>query len=278
MMGLYRAAGVSRQGHFQGMGRLAQSERKGAILLEEAVHLRKRHPRLGARKVHDVLGPDLGRDRFEALLLENGMRLRRVHNYARTTYAHPSIRYPNLIEGLVVKDINRLWVSDITYVRFEDCFFYVTLITDVYSRMIVGAAASRTLAAEANVRALRQAIRLRSGRILPGLIHHSDRGGQYVDKDYVALLEKHQARISMGNKAWENAHAERVNGVIKNEYLLPKGIKSFEHLVTSLRGSVKLINQERPHGNLPSRMSPYAFEQLLKTKRRSMRYKVNINY
>ena len=111
-MGLYRAAGISRQGHFQWMGRFAQASRRGAVLLEETAHLRKRHPRLGARKVHDVLAPDLGRDRFEALLLDNGMRLRRVHNYARTTYAHPSIRYPNLIEGMMVKSIDRLWVTE----------------------------------------------------------------------------------------------------------------------------------------------------------------------
>lgn len=278
MTGLYREAGVSRQGHFQWMERFAQASCKGAILLEEAAHVRKRHPRLGARKVHDVLRPDLGRDRFEALLLGNGMRLRRVHNYARTTYAHPSIRYPNLITGMVLRGIDQLWVSDITYVPFEGRFYYVTLITDVYSRRIVGAAASRSLAAEANLRALRQAIRLRGGRIAPGLIHHSDRGSQYVDKDYLDMLACHKARISMGGKAWENAHAERVNGVVKNEYLLPQGIKSFEHLVRSLRRTVKLINEERPHGQLPERMTPCAFEATLSSTTRSMHYEVKINY
>lgn len=278
MTGLYRAAGVSRQGHSQWMGRFTQASRMGAMLLEEAAYLRKRHPRLGARKVHDVLAPDLGRDRFEALLLDNGMRLRRVRNYARTTRAHPSIRYPNLIEEMVVKAIDRLWVSDITYVPFEGRFFYVTLITDVYSRRIVGAAASRTLAAEANLRALRQAIKLRGGRIAPGLIHHSDRGSQYVDDDYVALLGKHKARISMGGKAWENAHAERVNGVVKNEYLLPQGIKSFKHLVSSLRQTVKKINEERPHGQLPDRRTPCAFEEILTARPRTIKYKVKINY
>jgi putative transposase len=278
MMGLYAAAGVSRQGHFQWIKRRTEAERKGVILLEEAAHLRKRHPRLGARKAHDVLKPDLGRDRFEALLLDNGMRLRPVRNYARTTHAHPSIRYPNLITGMVVKAIDQLWVSDITYVPFESRFYYVTLITDVYSRRIIGAAASRNLAAEANLRALRQAIKLRGGRIARGLIHHSDRGSQYVDGEYVGLLESHKTRISMGNKAWENAHAERVNGILKNEYLLPQGIKSFEHLVVSLRRMVKLINQERPHGRLPNRMTPCAFEEILRTRPHAIDYNVKINY
>jgi len=278
MMGLYRAAGVSRQGHFQWMGRFAQANRKGAILLEEAAHLRKGHPRMGARKVHDVLSPDLGRDRFEALLLDNGMRLRRVRNYARTTYAHPSIRYPNLIEGMVVKTIDRLWVSDITYVPFEGRFYYVTLITDVYSRRIIGAAASRTLAAEANLRALRQAIKLRGGRMPPGLIHHSDRGSQYVDQDYVSLLSYHKARVSMGDKAWKNAHAERVNGIIKNEYILPLGFKSFKGLVSSLRNSTNRYNTVRPHQNLPMRMSPCTFEEFLKDNPGKIAYEVKINY
>lgn len=278
MMGLYRAAGVSRQGHFQDIRRREMTGRKAVVLLEEAAQLRKMHPRLGARKVHRVLAPPLGRDRFEALLLGNGMRLSRVRNYARTTRPHPSIRYPNLIRGLVVQAVNRLWVSDITYVPFEGRFFYVTLITDVYSRRIVGAAASRTLAAEANLRALHGALALRGGRIPPGLIHHSDRGSQYVDQHYVALLSSHQARISMGNKAWENAHAERVNGIVKNEYLLPQGIRSFDHLVSSLRTTVKRINAQRPHGALPERSTPNAFERLLATHPERVNYEVTINY
>lgn len=278
MMGLYRAAGVSRQGHFQALRRWERTRRNGEVLLEEAAHLRRSHPRLGARKVHLVLAPDVGRDRFEALLLENGMRLRRPHNYARTTRAHPTIRYPNLINGLVVRGIDQLWVSDITYVPFEARFFYVTLITDVYSRRIVGAAASRTLAAEANLRALGQALALRGGRVPPGLIHHSDRGSQYVDQDYLERLGEHGCRISMGNKAWENAHAERVNGIVKNEYLLPLGIRSFEHLVSSLRLTVKRINSERPHGALPQRMTPCAFEQLLALHPEKVDYEVKINY
>lgn len=278
MMGLYRAAGVSRQGHFQALRRWERTMRDGEVLLEEAAHLRRSHPRLGARKVHLVLAPDVGRDRFETLLLENGMRLRRPHNYSRTTRAHPTIRYPNLITGLVVRGIDQLWVSDITYVPFGSRFFYVTLITDVYSRRIVGAAVSRSLAAEANLRALGQALALRGGRVTPGLIHHSDRGSQYVDQDYLELLGKHGCRISMGNKAWENAHAERVNGIVKNEYLLPLGIRSFEHLVSSLRLTVKRINSERPHGALPKRMTPCAFEQLLASHPDKVDYEVKINY
>lgn len=278
MTELYAQAGISRQGHFQDLERARLRGLQGELLLEEAVHLRKGHPRLGARKVHDVLAPDLGRDRFEALLLANGLRLRRLRNYARTTYAHPSIRYPNLIEGLVVRGINRLWVSDITYVPFEGRFYYVCLITDVYSRRIIGAAASKTLAAEANVRALRQALKVRGGRIPPGLIHHSDRGSQYVAEDYVALLTLHKARISMGDKAWKNAHAERVNGIIKNEYILPLGFTSFEGLVSSLRHSLNKYNKVRPHMNLPKRMSPNAFEQSLITSDHGNTYEVKINY
>lgn len=278
MRDVYAIAGISRQGHHQWLHGQALSTLIETALLEEVTYLRKEHPRLGARKLHDLLKPEMGRDRFEALVLGNGHRVRRVHNYCRTTYAHPSIRYPNLIQGLVVRAINQLWVSDITYVPFEGKFFYVTLITDVYSRMIVGAVASRTLAAEANVRCLRQAIAFRGRRVPAGLIHHSDRGSQYVYENYVELLNQHSARISMGNKAWENAHAERVNGILKNEYLLPLGIRSFEHLVSSLHRDVKKINEVRPNGPLPGRMTPYAFEALPLTHPEKVNYKVKINY
>lgn len=275
---MYEIAGISRQGHHQELERKALSTLKGSALLEEVTYLRKEHPQMGARKLHDMLKPEMGRDCFEALVLDNGLRVKPVHNYCRTTYAHPSIRYPNLIQGLELAAINQLWVSDITYIPFEDRFFYVTLITDVYSRMIVGAVASRSLAAEANVRCLRQAIAFRGGQIPADLIHHSDRGSQYVYKEYVDLLNQWSACISMGNKAWENAHAERVNGVLKNEYLLPLGIKSFPHLVSSLCRDVKKINEVRPNGPLPGRMTPYAFEALPLTHSDKTSYKVTINY
>jgi transposase InsO family protein len=278
MKDVYAMAGISRQGHQQCLKRQAQVSLAHSTLLPEAIYLRKGHPRMGARKMHEVLKPEMGRDRFEAFLLENDLRVRPVRNYARTTFAHPSIRYPNLIHGLVLTEVDQLWVSDITYVPFEDRFFYVTLITDVYSRMIVGAVASRSLAAEANVLALQQAIKFRGGSIPAGLIHHSDRGSQYVYEQYVDLLNKHSARISMGNKAWENAHAERVNGIVKNEYLLPLGIKSFEHLASSLRRDVKKINQLRPNGQLPGHRTPYAFETLSLTHPEKIGYKVKINY
>ncbi len=278
MMRLYREAGVTRQGHFQGLKRIELRGLRDQALLAESIEIRKEHPCLGARKVHLVLKPDLGRDRFEDLLLGNGMRLRRVRNYARTTWAHPSIRYPNLIEGMEVTWMDQLWVSDITYVPYEGRFYYVSLITDVYSRRVIGAAVSRTLAAEANLRALRQALHTRGGRVPPGLIHHSDRGGQYVDRDYLALLKKHGIRTSMGDKAWKNAHAERVNGIIKNEYILPLGFKSFKGLVSSLSRTLKKYNYQRPHQKLPGSMSPCVFEDFVRSNPEKNTYTVKINY
>lgn len=278
MSQVYDIAGISRQGHHQWMRRKAALGLREGALLTQARHLRQAHPRMGCRKMHLLLGPDMGRDRFEALLLCNGLRVRAERNYARTTYAHPSARYPNLIKGLVITRVDQLWVSDITYVRFQERFFYVTLITDVYSRRILAAVASRSLAAEANIKALKQAIRMRGGAIAPGLIHHSDHGGQYVHRQYIRLLQEHRARISMGNHAWENAHAERVNGIVKNEYLLPEGIKNFRHLTSSLRSTCRKINHIRPHGQLPGMRTPAAFEALPQTHPDKINYQVNINY
>ncbi|HMN06631.1 MAG TPA: IS3 family transposase [Flavobacteriales bacterium] len=278
MSTLYALAEVSRQGHFQDLERRRQRTLQEERLLAEVARIRTRHPRMGARKIHRILSPVMGRDRFEALLLSNGFRVGRVRNYARTTHAHPSIRMPNLIEGLVVVRPDQLWVSDITYVPYEGRFFYVCLITDVYSRRILGSSASRTLAAEANLRALRQALRTRGGTIPPGLIHHSDRGSQYVAKEYLALLARHQARASMGDKAWKNAHAERMNGILKNEYILPLGFKGFTGLVHSLASNIRKHNTERPSEQLPGWMTPCAFEDFVANHPEKNDYKVEIKY
>ena len=138
------------------------------------------------------------------------------------------------------------------------------LILDVYSRKVVGWHVSDRLKAEGNMKALNMALKGHKQGSLKGLIHHSDRGSQYIYHGYTKLLDKHGITISMGNKAWENAHAERINGILKNEYIEENDFSNLAELIRVTRKSVSLYNEERPHWNLPSRFSPTEFENSLR--------------
>ena len=149
--------------------------------------------------------------------MELGYRVQTKKNYQRTTVPVHS-KYKNLIQGMMVQDRNIVWQTDITYFLIGDQYYYLVFIIDVYTKVILGYQASDHLRAEANLAALRMAINNSNGS-LDWLIHHSDKGGQYIDKNYISLLERYGISISMGASARDNAYAERINGTIKNEYL-----------------------------------------------------------
>ena len=262
MKGLSEVAGLSRQSYYQFKERSHKVLIEEAAILQMAHQVRQDHPGMGCRKMYRLLQPSIGRDRFEQLLLKNGFRVKRAKNYRRTTY--PSkLYFDNLIDGMLVEGIDQLWQSDITYIKQGRQFYYLTFNIDGFSRRILGAQASEHLMAITNVKALRQAIRLRNKPVFPGLIHHSDRGCQYTSKEYLALLTQYRIQPSMCSSAWQNAFAERINGVIKNEYLIPWESSSFGQLKQNLKKAVKLYNHQRPHWNLANTMSPVEYEQAL---------------
>ena len=276
MKDLYELLNKTRQGHHQWLKRQACRKLEAIVILSDVQAIRMRHPRIGMRKLYRLVNPPgIGRDKFIKLLRENGLALNRVKNYRRTTYSIAHLAYDNKIEGLELDGVNQLWVSDITYYTNRKRHYYLTFIMDVYSRKIVGYAASDSLAAQSNIKAMKMALKNR--KPCAGMIHHSDRGSQYIHHEYVELLKINGIQISMGNKAWQNAHAERINGTIKNEYLYPKGeIDSLKSLQKKLTQQVKLYNEERPHQELPEELSPSQFEQL--AAQIEIDYKVKINY
>lgn len=191
--------------------------------------------------------------------MDLGFRVKHPKNYTRTTFSG-GYNYPNLIEGMLVSNINQVVQSDITYFLLKDTFYYIIFIIDVFSKRIVGAKVSNHMRAKANLQALKQLIKLRGLDKLFGLIHHSDRGTQYGANLYVNTLKQAGIHISMCLNAKDNAYAERVNGIIKNEYLKLWTINSFYSLKRKLTEAVKHYNFKRPHGHLPNRMSPVQFE------------------
>ena len=229
-------------------------------LIIEVDLLRSEHPGCGVEKMYHTLKPSfIGRDQFISYMMELGYRVQKPKNFIKTTIpAH--YKYPNLIEGSVVTDVNQVWQSDITYIQIGENYHYLVFIIDVYSRRIIGYQASDHLRASANVKALQMAYKLRSKKRFENLIHHSDRGSQYISAKYTKMLVEHGIKISMGSQAIDNPYAERVNGTIKNEFLKYWNIKSLNDLKSKLKKAVDYYNNERMHNSLPQGKTPVQFE------------------
>lgn len=252
---------ISKQAVHKYLNRVKRSndERHHLILL--IYQIREDHPTMGVRDIYFKLKPEtLGRDAFEALCRDERMTVRRYVNYRRTTDSSGVVRFENLIEGKITTGINQVWQSDITYFEVCNVFFYLTFIIDAHSRRIIGHSVSRRLLTEhTTLPALQMAIATRSGQSLYGVIVHSDGGGQYYDKAFLGLTQSYGMQNSMCEYAWENGKAERINGVIKNNYLIHRQIRTYEELIKEVDRSVELYNYEKPHISL-KRLTPIEFE------------------
>ena len=194
---------------------------------------------------------DFGRDRFFGLLRTHDLLVERKRQYCKTTYSYRHFhKYGNLVKDLTLSRPNQVWASDITYLRTEKGFVYLSLLTDMYSRKIVGWELSESLSIEGSLAALKKALKENPSGL--SLIHHSDRGVQYCSHEYVKLLKKNTIDISMTeyNHCYENALAERVNGILKDEYLLDVTFRDFTHAKNVCRQAIELYNTRRPHLSL----------------------------
>lgn len=253
---LYRSIGISKQAVAQYDARQQILDQKVSQLIIEADLLRTEHPGCGVEKMYYTLKPNfIGRDRFIELFMELGYRIKKNRKYHRTTYSSAYSRYNNLIEGMILHSPNMVWQSDITYYRIKDKFFYIVFIIDVYTKKIVGYNVSESLRAEANIAALKKATKVNG---YP-LIHHSDKGAQYIYKKYIKRLTDNSTSISMGLTALDNAYAERINQTIKAEYIDYWKPKNFKQLKTMVNNAVKHYNNKRKHNHL-KRKIPVEFE------------------
>lgn len=257
---LYRTIGVSKQSVQQALRRQEIFDRELAELVHLADQLKKEHPGCGVEKMYYTLKPEtMGRDKFCEIFLSLGYGVKPVKNYHRTT-VRGDLYYPNLIEGMCVGRPFQVIQSDITYFGLGNEHYYLVFIVEVYTRLIVGYAVSDHLRAEANVKALKMA--LGKMEYQPwGLIHHSDKGSQYSSNSYTGLLDKNYIHISMGDVAWENPFAERINGIIKNEYLKKWVIKDYEDLKRKTEKAVQHYNEKRKHRAFKMRFSPMEYFQ-----------------
>jgi transposase InsO family protein len=212
--------------------------------------IRKDHPRMSARDIYIKLKPaTMGRDQFERFCFESGYRVKKLKNYRVTTNSIGVIRFPNLIKDFKVTGVNQAFVSDITYYEIEDDVYYLTFIMDLFNREICGWSPSDNLRTEdTTLPALHKVIRNRGKENLKGAIFHSDGGGQYYCNEFKNLTKDLEMKNSMTvEKVYENSHAERLNGIIKNNYLYPYGPKNFTQLKKMLEKAVLMYNTEKPH-------------------------------
>jgi putative transposase len=219
---------------------------------------RRYMPRLGGKKLYHLLRADLskmeaapGRDKFFDILRSRGLLVTRKKKYVHTTASVHRFRvYTNALKATRLTAPHQAWVSDITYLRTRAGFVYLFLISDACSRKITGWSLSGSLSIEGALRALRMAVR--QCPATQGVIHHSDRGIQYCSHEYVALLNKAKMVISMTeeNHCYENSMAERVNGILKDEFLLDEEFKDYSAAQRAVRQAIETYNTRRPHWSL----------------------------
>lgn len=261
---LYKVLGISKQAFHQRLDRLyrLRSEKKQLLLL--IYQIREDHPTMGIRDMYYKLRPEtMGRDAFENFCREEELTVERVKNWCRTTDSTGVIRFDNLLAGMNLTAINQAWQSDITYFEVNGRFYYITFIEDSFSRRILGYSVSKRLTTgQTTLPALKMAVRLRvkEGMSIAGVVFHSDGGGQYYAKEFLKLTRKEGIINSMCEYPWENGKVERLNGVIKNNYLVHRQINSFEELAKEVDRTVLLYNKEKPHIEL-QRKTPNQFEK-----------------
>ena len=283
--------GKTRQGWYESMSRRDEEQVCDNLIFYEIQRIRKRQPNSGLLKLYEQLKPffqewhiSMGRDKLADFMRENGLFIRKKKNRAITTNSfHRFHKYPNKTLGLIVNRPNQLWVTDITYIRLKGNFAYLSLITDAYSRKIVGWCLWKNLTTQGCLNALNQALETLEKRDkvgIKGLIHHSDRGIQYCSDAYTTRLNKFKygsIQISMTENGdpYENALAERMNRTIKEEMMSNRVFETFEQAQRAICEAIKEYNEVRPHqsidfltpskahkmtGEIPKRWKKYPFK------------------
>jgi transposase InsO family protein len=277
-----RLLGVTRQALYQHGWHSEELNIEAELIIQQVIEVRKRHPIIGTRKLYLMLQSFLlehkikmGRDKLFDLLAAYKLLIRRRQRRISTTQSyHRFYKYPNLIREMKITRINQLWVSDITYYKLMGKFVYLSFVTDAYSHKIIGYHVAETLETIHSLKALQMAINSVDFSIHNKIIHHSDRGIQYCSDGYVNSLEKNHILISMTENGdpLENPIAERINGIIKDEYLNRHHYGSTKELEEKLNQIVSFYNNERPHSSCSMFTPNKVHEQNLPIERKWKTY------
>jgi transposase InsO family protein len=246
--------GIDRQVYYRKIKRRIKRQDKAQLVVNMVLEIRALMPRIGAKKLYYLLDNDLkilkiGRDKFIDILRANHLLILPKRSYHITTNSHHRFRkYKNQLLDLQINKPEQVWVSDITYIGKREKPCYLSLITDAYSKKIVGYNVSDNLNTESSLVALRLALKQRKNKEMP-LIHHSDRGLQYCSNEYQKILNKNEIQPSMTQNSdpYENAVAERINGILKQEFYIDKYNKDLPIMKQIIKETVDIYNEKRPH-------------------------------
>lgn len=275
MKDLYSVAGISKQAVWKSQIKADKRAQASECVVSHLNCIRKDHKRMGCRKMYYTPHKfPIGRDTFEQIAFANGFKLKRKRNTMKTTWSQRVEIHPNLIEGRSINNINRVFQSDIFYLKVEQKDYYGICILDVYSRKLLALHVSQSLFANENVKALKQVFKTRKNDTLGNCIFHSDRGTQYISKAHKELLIANNMQISMCKLPQENAYVERMNGIIKNEYF-HEMVLTRENILSKTKEAMNLYNNHRPHSQL-NMMTPTAFEHYISKLGDKQRPELNI--
>jgi putative transposase len=246
--------GVNRQVYYRSKRATQKSQETASKVVKMVMEVRQQMPRIGTRKLHYLLKDQLneigiGRDKLFTILKANHMLMKPKRSYRKTTDSnHWYRKHKNLIEDITPVMPEQIWASDITYLGNRSNHRYLALVTDTYSKKIVGYDLSASLGADGAIRALKMGLRQRSYKEKK-LIHHSDRGFQYCCENYQKVLARKKVRCSMTESydPYANAVAERVNGILKQEFLLEDYNVKLPIMKELVRNSIEIYNKKRPH-------------------------------
>ncbi len=247
-------SGVNRPVYYRKISRKRSKQSKAIEVVAMVIEIRKSMPRLGTRKLYYLLADKLqlmhiGRDMFFDILRANHLLIQPKRSYHITTNSHHRFRkYQNQILDLEINRPEQVWVSDITYIGKREKPCYVSIITDAYSKKIMGHYVADNMNTQSSVMALKMAIQQRKDKEIP-LIHHSDRGLQYCANDYQSILSKNGILPSMTQNSdpYENAVAERINGILKQEFMIHKYSQDLKIMKCIVKEAINTYNQQRPH-------------------------------
>jgi len=262
---LFKVLKISKQSFHQMLSRRKYKYEEQEQLIPLINEIRRDHPRMSARDIYVKLHPAcMGRDQFERFCMDSGYRIKKLKNFRVTTNSLGVTRFPNMIKDLEVTRVNQVFVSDITYYDIGPDTFYLTFIMDLFNREIVGYSESDNLRTEnTTIPALYRVIKERGKANIKGAIMHSDGGGQYYCNEFKSLTKELKMINSMTEeKVYENAHAERLNGIIKNNYLYPYGPTDRASLKRLLAKAVFMYNTGKPHKAL-RKLTPIMFKSTI---------------
>ena len=281
-----RLLGMNRQVYYRAIGRAKQKQQIASRVVDLVGELRMRMPRIGTRKLYYLLyeklkGLGVGRDRLFAIMKANHLEIIPKRQYHITTNSHHRFRkHKNLLEGLTVERPEQAWVSDITYIGTRENPMYLSLVTDAYSKKIMGFNVSISLSASGAIAAMKLALKSRKYP-KTALIHHSDRGLQYCCDQYQHLLNHHKITCSMTESydPYQNAVAERVNGILKHEFILGITTKDLALMDKLIKQSIGIYNNERPHLSCQMNTPEVMHQQkIIKVKTYKTKSSIEVNF